>query len=210
MPACEYRQTIERQTYAIRFYTMILAAIILINPTTNILLMLKLIIDPASAEAGGPSWLPDGRSNPPVVAGGRADGLTDVAGDLVVTVAAGLGDEVAGKGGLETGVATGAPAPTAADMHWLSVGVEILQAPGRLRPRFWLIGIPKGMLLIGIPMGLLVVVRSWQTQTELLSTAEARAVQQPCVGLLLLPPPCKNPKHAVKVAREVPHEDDEE
>ena len=85
-----------------------------------------------------------------------------------------------------------------------------MQAPGRLRARDWLIGIPWGMLLIGIPRGLLVVVKSWQTQTALLSTAEARAVQQLCVGVVLFPPDCKKPKHGVKLAREAPHDNDEE
>lgn len=67
------------------------------------------------------------------------------------------------------------------------------------------------MLLIGIPRGLLVVVSSWQTHTVLLPTAEARAVQHPCVGVVLLAPPCKKPKHGTKlVAREAPHDDDEE
>lgn len=124
-------------------------------------------------------------------------------------VAAGLGDEVAGKG-LATGVATGAPAPTAADMHWVRVGVESLQAPGRVRARDWLIGIPWGMLLIGVPRGLLVVVSIWQTQTALVSTSEARAVQQAGVGLLFLAPACKKLMHATKFTRELPHDDDEE
>jgi len=66
------------------------------------------------------------------------------------------------------------------------------------------------MLLIGIPRGLLVVVTIWQTHTVLLSTAEARAVQQPCVGVVLLAPPCKKPKHGAKLAREAPHDDDDD
>jgi len=209
MPAFLYRQTIARETYASELYMMILAAITFIIPTINILLMLKLIIDPALAEPVDPLWLADGESTPPVVAGGRPDGETDAAGDLAILVAAGLGDGLAVRG-LETGLATGAPGPTAVDMHWVREGVVILQAPGRVRARVWLIGITWGMLLIGIPRGLLEVVNSWQTQTALLSTAEARAVQQPCVGVVLLAPPCKKPTHGVKLAREAPHDDDEE
>lgn len=51
--ASEYRQIIERQTYGFHFYTKILAAIELINPTINILLILNLIIRSALLEAVG-------------------------------------------------------------------------------------------------------------------------------------------------------------
>jgi len=104
--------------------------------------------------AGGrtPPVVAGGRT-PPVVAGGRAGETTELAGDIALLVTAGLGDEVAGRGaatGLETGVATGAPAPLAADnLHWERSGLETRQAPGRLRARVWLRG--RGMLLTGKP-----------------------------------------------------------
>lgn len=146
------------------------------NPTISTLLMLKLIIDPAPEEPVGFTWLPDGECTPPVVvavggravevtgaldggrtppvvAGGRAGETTELAGDKALLVTAGLGDEVAGRGaatGLETGVATGAPAPLAADnLHWERSGLETRQAPGRVRARAWLRG--RGMLLTGKP-----------------------------------------------------------
>jgi len=146
------------------------------NPTISTLLMVKLIIDPAPEEPVGFTWLPDGERTPPVVvavggravevtgaldggrtppvvAGGRAGETTELAGDIALLVTAGLGDEVAGRGaatGLETGVATGAPAPLAADnLHWERSGLETWQAPGRVRARVWLRG--RGMLLTGKP-----------------------------------------------------------
>jgi len=94
-----------------------------------------------------------GGRTPPVVAGGRAGETTELAGDIALLVTAGLGDEVADRGaatGLETGVATGAPAPLAADnLHWERSGLETWQAPGRVRARVWLRG--RGMLLTGKP-----------------------------------------------------------
>jgi len=129
IPAFRY---IAREAYAFELYIMLLAAITFIIPTINILLMLNPIIDPALAEAVGTPWLPDGESTPTVVAGGRADGSTDVAGDLAILEAVGVGDELAVRGGLETGVPSGAPAP-AVDKHWVREPVVILQAPGRVR-----------------------------------------------------------------------------
>lgn len=51
--ASEYTQIIEGQTYGFHFYTKILAAIELINPTINRLLILNLIIRSALLEAVG-------------------------------------------------------------------------------------------------------------------------------------------------------------
>lgn len=131
------REPAYRISYGFGLYTML--TITLMAPTISILLMLKLIIDPALTEPVGFTWLPDGASTPPVVAavGGRAvevagalagestppvgaagaragvDESTELAGAILV--AAGLGDEVAvvagAAAGLATGVATGAPAP---------------------------------------------------------------------------------------------------
>ena len=84
------------------------------------------------------------------------------------------------------------------DLHWLGDGVVILQAPGRARARVW---------LIGIPSVLLVVVSSWQRQAALVLTTEARAVQQPGVGVVLFCPPCKKVRHGAKLAREVVHDE---
>lgn len=95
---------------------MILAAIILIKPTINILLKLKVTIDASLAEPAGFTGLPDGDSTPPivVVVGGSADDVagalageitppevagvracesTELAGDLALLVSAGPGDE---------------------------------------------------------------------------------------------------------------------
>lgn len=72
--ASEYTQIIEGQTYGFHFYTKILAAIELINPTINILLIPNVIIRSALLEAVGTFSLPGGESTPvDVVAGGRAD-----------------------------------------------------------------------------------------------------------------------------------------
>jgi len=164
-----------------------------IIPTT-LINMLMPVINPAFEVAVEPSWLPDGEGAPPpvvVVAGGRAAEVAGVVAVGVGLLTTGVGDEgVVGAGGLET----------AGDLHWLTGGVEILQAPGRVRARVW---------LTGIPTGLLVVVKSWQRQAAFVLTTEARAVQQPCVGLLLLGPPCKKVRHGAKLTREAVHDDEE-
>lgn len=94
------------------FYTMILAAIILIKPTINILLKLKVTIDASLAEPAGFTGLPDGDSTPPVVvvvggsaddvagalAGVRAGESTELAGDIALLVSALPGDEWADLG----------------------------------------------------------------------------------------------------------------
>jgi len=160
--------------------------------------MLTPVIDPALPEAVGPSFV-DGETAPPVVGesappvvgvvvGGRA---AEVVGDLAMGVGlltTGVGDEGAAAGGLET----------ADDLHWLRGGVVILQAPGRARARVWLIGIPRGLL---------VVLTSWQRQTALVLTTEARAVQQPGVGVELLGPPCKKARHGAKLTKEAGHDE---
>jgi len=151
---------------------MPLAEIINVNkpiiPTTRIN-MFTPIIDPALAEAVGPSLV-----------GGESDPLSPPL----------VGDEGAAEGALET----------AGDLHWLRGGVLILQAPGRARAR---------VRLIEIPSELLVVVNSWQRQGALVLTTEARAVQQPCDGLLL-GPPCKKARHGAKLTREALQDDEEE
>jgi hypothetical protein len=167
--------------------------------------MLTPVIDPALPEAVGPSFVDGetalplvGETAPPlvgetaprvvgVVVGGRA---TEVAGDLAVGVGlltTGAGDEGAAAGGLET----------ADDLHWLRGGVVTLQAPGRARARVWLIGIPRGLL---------VVLTIWQRQAALVLTTEARAVQQPGVGVVLLGPPCKKARHGAILTKEAVHD----
>ena len=85
------------------------------------------------------------------------------------------------------------------DLHWLGDGVVILQAPGRARARVWLIGIPRELL---------VVVSSWQRQAALVLTTEARAVQQPCVGVVLFcTPGCMKARHGAKLTREALHDE---
>lgn len=85
-------------------------------------------------------------------------------------------------------------------MHWLRDGVVILQAPGKARARVWLIVIPRELL---------VVVKTWQRQAALVLTMEARAVQQPCAGLLSFCPPCKKVRHGTKLTKAALHEEEE-
>lgn len=72
----------------------------------NILLRLKVTIDPSLAEPVGFTGLPDGDSTPPdvagalageitppSVAGARAGESTELAGELAITLSAGPGDE---------------------------------------------------------------------------------------------------------------------
>jgi len=108
--------------------------------------MLAPVMDAVLAEAEGP-FLVDGGCAPPVagvVVGGRA---AEVAGDLALGVGlltTGVGDAL-GVGLLTTGVgdegagvgAEGAAAEggfeAADELHWLTGGAVMLQAPGRAR-----------------------------------------------------------------------------
>lgn len=166
--------------------------------------MLTPVIDPALFEAVGPSVV-GGESAPPVV-GVVVGGVAEVVVGGSAAEVAGAGDLALGVGLLTTGDGDGDGAEgaaaggfeTADELHWLRGGVVILQAPGRERARVWFTEIPKELL---------VVVTSWQRQAALVLTTEAREVQQPFVGLLLLAPPCKKLRHGDKLANGAVHDE---
>lgn len=161
--------------------------------------MLTPVIDPALVEAVGTSVV-GGESAPPVVGvlvGGVAEVV--VGGTAAEVAGAGAGELALGVGLLTTGDGAGAGAEgaaaggfeTADELHRLRGGVVILQAPGRERARVWFMEIPRVLL---------VEVTSWQRQAALVLTTEAREVQQRCVGLVLLGPPCKKLRHGAILA----------
>lgn len=159
--------------------------------------MLTPVIDPALVEAVGTSVV-GGESAPPVV-GVLVGGVAEVVVGGTAAEVAGAGDVALGVGLLTTGDGAGAGAEgaaaggfeTADELHRLRGGVVILQAPGRERARVWFMGIPRELL---------VEITSWQRQAALVLTTEAREVQQRCVGLVLLGPPCKKLRHGAILA----------
>lgn len=159
--------------------------------------MLTPVIDPALVEAVGTSVV-GGESAPPVV-GVLVGGVAEVVVGGTAAEVAGAGDLAMGVGLLTTGDGAGAGAEgaaaggfeTADELHRLRGGVVILQAPGRERARVWFMGIPRELL---------VEITSWQRQAALVLTTEAREVQQRCVGLVLLGPPCKKLRHGAILA----------
>lgn len=159
--------------------------------------MLTPVIDPALVEAVGTSVV-GGESAPPVV-GVLVGGVAEVVVGGTAAEVAGAGESALGVGLLTTGDGAGAGAEgaaaggfeTADELHRLRGGVVILQAPGRERARVWFMGIPRELL---------VEITSWQRQAALVLTTEAREVQQRCVGLVLLGPPCKKLRHGAILA----------
>lgn len=159
--------------------------------------MLTPVIDPALVEAVGTSVV-GGESAPPVV-GVLVGGVAEVVVGGTAAEVAGAGELALGVGLLTTGDGAGAGAEgaaaggfeTADELHRLRGGVVILQAPGRERARVWFMGIPRELL---------VEITSWQRQAALVLTTEAREVQQRCVGLVLLGPPCKKLRHGAILA----------
>lgn len=157
--------------------------------------MLTPVTDPALVEAVGPSVV-GGESAPPVV-GVLVGGVAEVVVGGTAAEVAGAGDSALGVGLLTTGDGAGAEGAaaggfeTADELHRLRGGVVILQAPGRERARVWFMGIPREVFA---------EITSWQRQAALVLTTEAREVQQPCVGLVLLGPPCKKVRHGVILA----------